>query len=98
MEGGGKASFEWDDDKNRENVGKHGITFEEAQLAFFDPKRLIYEDITHSIDEQRYFCFGRVGKDIMTVRFTYRDEKIRIFGAGHWRKGRKIYGEINHGG
>jgi len=27
----------------------------------------------------------------MTVRFTYRRNKIRIFGTGYWRKGKKIY-------
>jgi uncharacterized protein len=95
MEGDKKASFEWDKDKNRENIRKHGVSFEEAQLAFFDPKRLIYEDITHSIDEQRYFCFGRIDNEVVTVRFTYRDEKIRVFGAGYWRKGKKIYCEVN---
>ena len=30
----------------------------------------------------------------MTVRFTWRDGQIRIFGAGYWRKGRKIYEQI----
>jgi hypothetical protein len=31
----------------------------------------------------------------MTVRFTFRDEVIRIFGAGYWRNGRKIYEKEN---
>jgi len=35
--------------------------------------------------------FGKVDDEIMTVRFTYRAEKIRIIGAGYWRKGKKIY-------
>jgi hypothetical protein len=34
---------------------------------------------------------GRVDEGIMAVRFTYRGHIIRIFGAGYWRKGRKIY-------
>ena len=38
-----------------------------------------------------FYCFGRVGGGIMTVRFTYRKKVIRIIGAGFWRKGRKIY-------
>jgi len=34
---------------------------------------------------------GKVHDAIMTVRFTYRDETIRIIGAGYWRKGKMIY-------
>ncbi len=41
--------------------------------------------------EIRYYCFGEVDGAIMTVRFTYRNQWIRIFGAGYWREGRKIY-------
>lgn len=33
--------------------------------------------------EQRYYCFGWVDGGVMTVRFTYRDDVIRIFGAGY---------------
>lgn len=86
-----KPTFEWDENKNTENELKHGVSFYEAQNAFFDPDRLIAEDLEHSIDEQRYYCFGKVGEGIMTVRFTYRTNKIRIIGAGYWRKGKKIY-------
>ena len=85
--------FEWDENKNRENRNKHGVSFQVAQYAFADPNRIIAEDISHSKTEQRYFCFGKVGDKVMTVRFTYRNNIIRIFGAGYWRKGRKIYEE-----
>jgi hypothetical protein len=89
------ASFEWDARKDLANRAKHGVSFQEAQGAFFDPRRVIAEDLSHGGSEQRYFCFGRVGRGIMTVRFTYRAGRIRIFGAGYWRKGRKIYEEQN---
>jgi len=89
------SAFEWDVDKDRLNRAKHGIGFDKAQLAFLDPRRVVAEDIDHSRDEQRYFCFGRVAEGIVTVRFTRRGEKIRIFGAGYWRKGKAIYEEIN---
>ncbi len=65
--------------------------FSLAQYAFLDPKRIIVEDIGHSNEENRFYCIGRVDEGIMTVRFTYRGNIIRIFGAGYWRKGRKIY-------
>ena len=90
-----KARFEWDDDKDRENQAKHGVALSLAQYAFLDPYRIIAEDITHSADEERFYCIGRVNDEIMTVRFTYRGNIIRIIGAGHWRKGRKIYEEQN---
>ena len=91
------SSFEWDDEKDILNRQKHGVPFILAQYAFADPKRVILEDITHSTeDEKRYFCIGKIGEGIMTVRFTYRTDRIRIFGAGYWRKGKQIYEQENH--
>ena len=90
-----KARFEWDPGKDQENRGKHGVAFAMAQFAFADPKRVIAEDLSHSSSEKRYYCFGRVGDGILTVRFTYRNEVIRIFGAGYWREGKRIYEREN---
>jgi uncharacterized DUF497 family protein len=90
-----KTLFEWDEDKNRENYAKHHVSFAQAQRAFLDPKRVIVEDVTHTSQEERFYCIGRVDNGIMTVRFTFRSNVIRIFGAGYWRKGRKIYEEQN---
>ena len=53
------------------------------------------EDEDHSANERRFYCLGRVGDGILTVRFTYRDNVIRIFGAGYWRKGKTIYEKQN---
>jgi len=36
--------FEWDENKNLENIEKHKISFEIAQEAFFDEKRLIVKE------------------------------------------------------
>jgi len=90
-----KTRFEWDAQKDRGNQQKHGVSFEFAQYAFADPERVIAEDLSHSQDEQRYFCFGRIGDEIVTVRFTHRGNAIRIFGAGYWRKGKRIYEQEN---
>lgn len=57
--------------------------------------RVIAEDLSHSDNERRYFCFGMVDGEVVTVRFTYRDKVIRIFGAGYWCKGRRIYERKN---
>ncbi len=43
-------------------------------------------------EEARFYCIGRTGRGVLTVRFTYRSgDIIRIFGAGYWRKGRRLY-------
>ncbi len=57
--------------------------------------RIILEDIDHSILKKRYFCLGQVDGNILTVRFMFRDNHIRIFGAGYWRKGKGIYEQEN---
>ncbi|MBI2421163.1 MAG: BrnT family toxin [Candidatus Levybacteria bacterium] len=89
------TSFEWDERKNTENLKKHGVDFETAQFAFIDSRRVIAQDLTHSKREKRYFCFGKVKGEILTVRFTYRSNRIRIIGAGYWRKGKSIYEKQN---
>ena len=93
----GKVNFEWDPSKNIENQKKHGLSFDEAQHAFFDQHRVIAEDLEHSQYEKRFYCFGldAEGRGIITVRFTYRSNCIRIFGAGYWRKGKQIYEQAN---
>ncbi|MEW6218543.1 MAG: BrnT family toxin [Thermodesulfobacteriota bacterium] len=89
------AQFEWDEQKDLENQVKHGVTFALAQHAFLDPHRVIVEDVSHSADEDRFYCPGRAGGGILTVRFTFRQGVVRIIGAGYWRKGRKLYEETN---
>jgi hypothetical protein len=88
-----EAEFEWDDIKNQLNIEKHGVDFYDAQQAFLDKNRIIAEDLAHSHGEKRYFCFGKVSSRIMTVRFTWRNNIIRLIGAGYWRRGKKIYDE-----
>jgi len=81
-----------DEQKNLENQEKHGVSFEAAQYAFADPHLLIAKDITHNTEqEERLYAIGKIALGIVTVRFIYRDGKIRIYGAGFWRKQRKMY-------
>lgn len=88
--------FEWHDSKNALNFTKHGLSFYEAQEAFFDDNKVIIVDKAHSSEEKRYFCIGKIPSGgIVTVRFTKRNGRIRIFGAGYWREGRKIYEQRN---
>ena len=90
-----KIHFEWDSEKDKDNQKKHGVDFATAQYAFSDPDRVIAEDVGHCRTERRYYCFGKVGDGILTVRFTYRKGIIRIIGAGYWRKGKSIYEKEN---
>lgn len=87
------GSFTWDHEKEAKNKKQHGLDFIAASEAFFDPNRKIAIDEAHSRHEPRYFCIGKVKEKIATVRFTLRGNKIRIIGAGYWRKGRKFYEE-----
>ena len=85
------GNFIWDEAKERTNIRKHGINFSIASRVFLDPKRKIYVDSEHSKQEERFFCVGKVANRVMTVRFTYRQEMVRIIGAGYWRKGKGYY-------
>jgi uncharacterized DUF497 family protein len=83
--------FEWDENKEKENIEKHDVSFSIARCVFEDEKRIILEDEKHSENEPRYFAIGEVGGKILTVRFTLRENAIRIFGAGYWRKEKSYY-------
>ena len=85
------GKFIWDIDREQDNIAKHGIDFLTAIKAFRDVDRKIFVDIKHNIQEDRFFCIGKVEDKIIMVRFTYRGKQIRIFGAGSWRKGRMYY-------
>jgi uncharacterized DUF497 family protein len=87
------VKFEWDAWKSITNELKHGVSFEIAAIVFADPSRRVFKDERHSIAETRWYCLGRVEGRVLTVRFIYRRQVIRIIGAGYWRKGRKLYEE-----
>ncbi len=90
-----KSDFEWNQEKDRVNQEKHGVPFALDQLAFADPNRIMLGDLSHSGVEKRFYCVGKIAEEILTVRFTYRNKKIRIIGAGYWRKGKRIYEKEN---
>ena len=87
------SHFVWDAKKESANIQKHGVDFRAAARAFKDPQRKIFTDSQHSQKEQRYFCIGKVGRKVLTVRFMRREGMIRIIGAGYWRKGARYYGQ-----
>ncbi len=74
--------FEWDDNKAKSNILKHGITFEEAMAVFADPYLLFTEDSKHSAPEGREWAIGESENGLMiVVIFTMRGEQIRIISA-----------------
>ena len=77
--------FVWDDDKNRINISKHGISFETAAFVFRDTLRLEQLDEKHStMEETRYITIGLV-HDILTVVYCEKgaepDTLIRLISA-----------------
>ena len=76
--------FEWDELKNRENIRKHGVSFEEAQTVFLDENAIRYFDPDHSEDEDRFIMLGMGFKlRVLVVCRCYRaeDSIIRIISA-----------------
>ncbi len=67
------------------------FTYYRTVVLFYRTGDEICSDSKHSGTEERFFCIGKVNGRVIIVRFTYRFEKIRIIGAGYWRKGVKYY-------
>lgn len=83
--------FEWDEEKARLNLKKHGVAFETAAKVFLDENRIEIYDETHSIHEDRYITIGLAG-DILFVVYTMRTPKIRLISARlATAKERKVY-------
>lgn len=82
--------FEWDENKNRTNQQKHGISFNEAKTVFYDDGALIIDDPEHSEEEERFIILGLSNRaNLLIVCHCYRASEtiIRIISA---RKATKI--------
>ncbi|MFN0167926.1 MAG: BrnT family toxin [Bryobacteraceae bacterium] len=80
--------FQWDADKDRANLGKHGVDFATAALVFADPHIVLGEDRTGGDGEQRWHALGLAGglAPLLIVVHVYREandgeEIIRIISA-----------------
>ena len=79
-----ELSFEWDENKNRINRKKHGVSFEEAKTVFYDENALLINDPDHSIQEERFILLGfSQMQQMLVVCHCYRssDTVIRIISA-----------------
>ena len=87
--------FEWDEEKDKINQDKHGISFETASYVFQDKFYIEMYDFEHSIDEDRYIAIGMVG-DLLFVVFTELGENIRLISARlATEKERRLYYDQN---
>ncbi len=68
--------FEFDEEKSRTNMAKHGIDFVEAQALWLDGR--LVEVPARTVDEARFLVVGRIGEQPWSGVITYRGEKIRI--------------------
>jgi len=87
--------FEWDENKNLENIKNHGINFEKAVKAFDDDLGIPLEDLEHSDkNETRYALIGMCEIGLIFVSFTVRSENYRIISARKAsRKMEKMYAD-----
>ena len=76
--------FEWDDAKEKLNIRKHGVSFEEARTAFYDEKAVQFFDPDHSEDEDRFILLGISFKlRILVVCHCFRESAtvVRLISA-----------------
>ena len=77
-----RMTFEWDENKNRANKQKHGITFRVAARVFSDKKRIERYDAPHSsAGEDRWNVIGMVDRVLFVVYTEVSDDTIRIISA-----------------
>jgi hypothetical protein len=92
--------FAWDTRKAAGNLRKHGVSFEEASSAFFDPLSATGDDPDHSFDERRFVTFGMSSSGrLLAVAHTERDGSIRIISARQaTREERTFYEKTKNSG
>ncbi|MGR9052115.1 MAG: BrnT family toxin [Gammaproteobacteria bacterium] len=78
--------FEWDPTKEKINIQKHGVTFEQASYVFADPCALSTYDDEHSQEEDRWVLLGKsINEILLVVVHTFKDqdgtELVRIMSA-----------------
>ncbi|NMG22874.1 BrnT family toxin [Brasilonema bromeliae] len=94
-------SFEWNDAKDKQNIEKHGIRFEEAKRVFNDPFAITREDCRFDYGEIRKVTLGEIPLStlatsiVVVVVHTERDGHTRIISARKANKKERAYYEQN---
>jgi uncharacterized DUF497 family protein len=74
--------FEWDEEKAKANVSKHGVSFDEAKTVFDDLLYVDFFDPDHSDDEERYIIVGHSERNrLLVVSYTERGRRTRLISA-----------------
>ena len=74
--------FEWDKDKEKGNIRKHAISFDEAATVFYDLLSATFADPDHSIEEVRLITVGYSSQGrLFVISHTERGDAIRIISA-----------------
>lgn len=89
--------FIWDEEKNRENIRKHKVSFEEAKTVFLNFPLEVFHDPDHSLEEERYVAvgFSNRGRGLLVVHCeNAKGTEIRIISARKAKKAevRAIFG------
>jgi len=89
------VTFDWDEGNERKNLEKHGVSAQEVEEVFFDPRKKLLGDKFHSGKEDRYLLIGQTRRQrLLFVVFTIRDRRIRAISARDLnRKERDLYEE-----
>jgi len=90
------SEFEWDDEKEKSNLKKHGVSFDEGATIFNDPKLATISDPDHSEGEERFVSIGvSVVRRLLTVIHACRTERVRLISARKATKAEKKNYENN---
>jgi len=80
-------SFEWDEGNKDKNWYEHKVSAKECEEVFFNKQIIIYQDIKHSLNEERFGLLGRTtGNRLLHIIFTIRKGNIRIISARDMNK------------
>lgn len=86
-------NIEWDADKEKRNLKKHGISFVMASKIFLVKR---FESVSHRNNEKRYVAIAEVGEHVTTVVYTMRGNNYRIISARKASKQERRKYEQNH--
>ena len=73
--------FEWDENKNKSNIDKHSIDFNDAKDVFKDDNSIVLPDLRKDYGESRWKIIGKIYGSIISVIYTMRDKVTRIISA-----------------
>ncbi len=88
--------FIWDSNKNKLNIEKHKLSFEDAQYVFNDSSFKSFVDTKRDYGEKRFIGFAEMEGMLFSVSYTIRNEMIRIISFRKARQ-RELNKYINEG-